>query len=38
MDMKLGSVRKRHFGGTPCINMVLNPNAKYPVLKAALMR
>ncbi len=26
------------FGGTPCINMVLNPNAKYPVLKAALMR
>jgi hypothetical protein len=26
------------FGGNPCINMVLNPNSKYPVLKAALMK
>jgi hypothetical protein len=36
----LGEIVTDHldFGGTPCINMVLNPNAKYPVLKAALMK
>ncbi len=26
------------FGGTPCINMVLNPNAKYPILKATMLK
>jgi len=36
----LGEIVTDHldFGGNPCINMVLNPNSKYPVLKAALMK